>query len=262
MKRRWLLDACAVLLCVLYGWTTQYAQRGAADPIWTDIRARGVLRVGTDPGFRPFAEMRGDSFAGYDIDLATELARRLGLHVEFKQVGYDALYDVLGAHDVDMLAAALPIAPQQGWRARFSDAYLNAGQLIMTRSGSSIKRPEDFVGKRVGAGTGTEGDTILRDLARSMPSMEVYVEYETSADALAALGRGELDAVIADAVAALGAQFQYPHLEVAQALSFDPYVLAVPAEAYQLVSEVNQALSAMRDDGYFDRANRKWFRPQ
>ena len=262
MKRRWLLDSCALLLCLLYGWTTLYAQRGAADPVWTDIRDRGVLRVGTDPGFRPFAEMRGDSFAGYDIDLATEVARRLGLRVEFKQVGYDALYDVLGAHDVDMLAAALPLAPQQGWRARLSDAYLNAGQLLMTRSGSSIRRPEDFVDKRVGAGTGTEGDTILRDLARSMPSIELHVEYETSADALAALARGELDAVIADAVAALGAQFQYPHLEVAQALSFDPYVLAVPAEAYQLASEVNQALSAMRDDGYFNRANRKWFRPQ
>ncbi len=148
------------------------------------------------------------------------------------------------------------------WCAAFSDAYLNAGQLMMTRSGSSIKRPEDFVGKRVGAGTGTEGDTILRDLARSMPRINVHVEYETSAEALAALARGELDVVIADAVAALSAQFQYPHLEVAQALSFDPYVLAVPAEAYQLAAEVNQALSEMRDDGYFDRANRKWFRPQ
>jgi ABC-type amino acid transport substrate-binding protein len=257
---RWLLDGCALLLCIVFGYATVYANRGAADPVWTAVQERGVLRVGTDPGFKPFAELRDGVFVGYDIELATEIARRLGVRVEFKQVVYDALYDVLQAGEVDMLAAALPIAPQQGWRARFSDAYLNAGQLLVTRTGSAIEDSDDLAGKRIGAGAGTEGDTWLRDRARTMPSLVVRSEYETSADALAALARGELDGVVADAVAALTAQAQYPHLEVAQALTFDPYVVAVPVDAYQLTSEINRALADMRADGYFDRANRRWFR--
>lgn len=260
-NRRWLIDGCALLLVLAYGWTTVYAQRGAADPVWTAVRERGVLRVGTDPGFRPFAEMQGDRFVGYDIDLATEVARRLQLRVEFKQVSYDALYDVLGAHEVDMLAAALPIAPQQGWRARFSDAYLNAGQVLVTRIGSTITNTDDFASKRIGVGAGSEGDTILRDLARTLPTMDMHGEYETSIDALAALARGELDAVIADAVAALTAQAQHSDIQVARALTYDPYVLAVPVESYQLAAEVNRVLAEMRAEGYFERANRRWFRP-
>jgi polar amino acid transport system substrate-binding protein len=49
-------------------------------------------------------------------------------------------------------------------------------------------------------------------------------------------------------------------LTIARALTFDPYVLAVPIAAYQLQSQINRVLDDMRREGVFDRLNARWFR--
>jgi ABC-type amino acid transport substrate-binding protein len=257
-----ILDLLAIVVLLAYGWTTSYTQRGAADPIWTAIQQRGVLRVGTDPGFRPFAEERDGQFRGYDIDLVTELARRQNLRVEFVAVGYDALYDALSTRRVDLLAAALPLAPEQGWRARFSTPYLNAGQAIIARSGAGITEAADLDGRVVGVALGSEGDTAARKLQRDLPAMTVRADFETSADAFAALDAGKVDAVIADTISALIAQRAHPNLGIAHVLSFEPYVLAMPVEAYQLEQVINQGLAALRQEQVIDRLNERWFRPE
>lgn len=256
---RRVLDLAAIVVLCAYGWTIRYTGRGAADPVWTAIQARGTIRVGTDPGFRPFAEERAGELQGYDVDLVTELAQRLGLRVEFVTVGYDALYDALSTRRVDLLAAALPLAPEQGWRARFSTAYLNAGQVIIVRKGAGISNEGDLAGRVVGVALGSDADTLARKLNRDMPNMQVRSEFETPSAALAALGGGNVDAVITDAVSGIAAVEADASLGFAAALTFDPYVLAVPIEAYQLQNEVNRVLDEMRRDQVFDRLNTKWF---
>lgn len=259
---RYSFDLLAILVLVAFGWTIRYTARGAADPVWTAIQQRGVLRVGTDPGFRPFAEERDGQLTGYDIELVTELAQRLGLHAEFVPVGYDALYDALSTRRVDLLAAALPLAPEQGWRARFSSAYLNAGQVLVTHSDSPITAEGDLAGRIVGVALGSDGDTLARKLRRDLPTIRVESGYETPADALQALAQGQIDAVLTDAVSALAASETHPNLRITRALTFDPYVLAVPIEGYRLQAAVDQTLADMREAGVFDRLNSRWFRPE
>ena len=257
-----LVDLLAILALLAYAWAANYTQRGAADPVWTAIQERGVLRVGTDPGFRPFAEERDGQFQGYDIDLVTELARRENLRVEFVAVGYDALYDALSTSRVDLLAAALPLAPEQGWRARFSTPYLNAGQVLVVRKHSPIIQEADLAGRVAGVALGSEGDTLARKLQRDLPTLTVRADFETTAAALDALDSGLVDAVIVDTISALSAQHSHPELQIARALTFEPYVLALPVEAYQLEQAVNQALETMRQEQVFDRLNNRWFRPE
>lgn len=259
LRRRWLLDALAIIVLALWGWAIRSTARGAADPVWTDVQRRGVLRVGVDPGFRPFAEERDGQLQGYDIDMVREIARRLNLRAEFVPVGYDALYDALSTRRVDLLAAALPLAPEQGWRARFTTAYLNAGQIVVTRRDTPISAQADLAGATVGVALGSDGDTLARSLHRAMPTMTLRSQYETAESVTAALAAGEVDAIIVDAVSAITAINTYPALSIATALTFDPYVLAVPIDAYLLQQEVNRALDGMRADGVFDQLNARWF---
>ena len=256
---RLLLDLLAIGALIGYGWTVRHASRGAADPTWTAIVERGVLRVGSDPSFRPFAEEQAGRWSGYDVDLARAIARRLGVEVEFKAVTYDALYDTLAAGEVDMLAAALPLAPEQGWRARFSSAYLDAGQALVVAKTSGIAGESQLGGRVVGAALGSEGDTILRTLARRDPRIVARSAYDTPAEALAALRRGEIDAVITDIVSALSLTEVDRRFAIARGLTFEPYVLALPIGAYQLQSEVNAALDDLRSEGFFERLNTRWF---
>jgi len=255
---RLFLDVVAVLVLLSYAWTVQHAHAGSADPVWTKVVQRGVLRVGSDPGFRPFAQETGGKWSGYDVDLATEIARRLGMRIELKAVGYDALYDTLAAGEVDLLASALPLAPQQGWRARFSSPYLDAGPMLVARAGS-IQHEGDLGGQRVGAVLGSEGDTLLRALTRQDPSVGARSDFETPEAALAALQSGALDAAIVDAVSAIGLAERDKQFRIVRSLSFQPYVLAMPIEAYQLQKEVERVLGELRREGFFEQLNARWF---
>ncbi len=263
VMRRWLriaIDILAVLVLAGYGWTIQRTRVGAADPTWTAVARRGVLRVGSDPGFRPFAEEQGGRWSGYDVDLVTEIARRLGVKVELRPVGYDALYDTLASGEVDMLASALPLAPEQGWRARFSSPYLDAGQVLVVRAGSGIRGEDGLAGHVAGAALGSEGDTLLRRLHQGDPKVVVRSSYETPEAALDALRRGEVDAVVTDAVSALGlTETDRRFVILTPGLTFEPYVLAMPVGAYQLQGKVDRILADLRAGGFFERLNVRWF---
>jgi ABC-type amino acid transport substrate-binding protein len=263
IRPKHVLDTLAIVVLLAFGWTIRYTNRGHADPIWTSILQRGVLRVGTDPGFQPFAVEQNGQLQGYDVDLARELARRLNVEVEFVPVGFDALYDALSTRRVDLLAAALPLAPEQGWRARFSTSYLNAGQvLVVLQHGLIEPQSPSLSGHTIGVALGTDADTYARRISQSDPTITVRSDFESADEALTALARGRVDAVITDAVTALSALPEYPRLTLAPtALTFEPYVLAVPIEGYLLEREVNQALESMRNEGFFDQLNARWFRP-
>lgn len=253
------LDLMALALLAGYGWSIQHSRAGAADPYWTAISRRGLLRVGTDPGFRPFAEEQDGHWTGYDVELVQEIGRRLGLRVTWQAVGYDALYDTLAAGQVDLLASALPLAPEQGWRARFSSAYLDAGQVLVTRRDSPITDLSTLGTATVGAALGSEGDTILRNLRRDDPHITVRSDFQTPAELLTALERGTLAAAITDSISALSLVEQHHDFVIARSLSFEPYVLAMPAGAYRLEAETNRVLHELRAEHFIEHLNTRWF---
>jgi polar amino acid transport system substrate-binding protein len=259
------LDLAAVLTLCVYAWLAIGASGGGAggpalDPIWQAARQRGTLRVAVDLGFRPFADQIGGQPAGYDIDLARAVAAKLGLGVELVPTGYDALYDSLTSGRADLIASALPYAPEQGYRARFSSFYFDDGQVLVVPQGSPVTGAQDLAGLRLGVPLGSDADALARRLATATPSITLRSSYDTPGEALAALRAGQLDAALVDNVAALTATQASPGLRIAAALSSEPLALAVPARAFQLHAEVNRALAELRADGLFERLNARWFR--
>src|SRR5512134_964279 len=66
------------------------------DEAWSRVEGSGVIRFAIHPAYMPFDGLgsHGDFF-GLDVDIANEIARRLGQRAEFVVAGYDSLYDVL-----------------------------------------------------------------------------------------------------------------------------------------------------------------------
>ena len=87
-----------------------------ADPTLARIRTNGQLRVGYDPGSFPFTTSSDGQPAGYDIDLGRALGQAIGVPVLFVPTGLDAAYDELQQGHFDLIASAMPYAPEQGWR--------------------------------------------------------------------------------------------------------------------------------------------------
>jgi polar amino acid transport system substrate-binding protein len=261
-----LIDLVALLILISYGllaWGVEHGSQAAGptlDPVLAAARERGSLRVAVDLGFRPFADLgpTGEPI-GYDIDLARAIAARLEMQIEFVPTGFDGLYDTLTSGRADLIASALPYAPEQGFRARFSSVYFDAGQLLLIRAGAPIDGLEDLAGRSVGVALGSDADALARRLATDA-AFTLRSDYDEPAEALADLRAGQLDAIIADAVTALSAQNSDPRLEVVAALSSEPLVLAMARPAFQLESEVNRALEELRREGFFDELNARWLK--
>lgn len=264
-RHRWRdLAAWAVLLG--YALLAVITQLGAnlggqgLDPVWAAARQRGSLRVAVDFGYYPFSALEHGQPVGYDIDLASAIGQQLGLRVEFVASNLDSIYDDLANHTADMAASALPYAPEQGWRAGFSSFYFNAGQVLVVPAGASIAGQDQLSGHTLGAALGSDADTYARQLAARDPSITVRAAYDTPAEVLADLRRGALDAAIVDNTSALVDLGHAPGLTtVGPALTLEPYVLAMPIEAYQLRDAVNRALEQLRGAGFFERNGQKWF---
>lgn len=259
-----LLDMAAALLLLLYGllaWSAESGRGGAAlDPVWAAARERGTLRIAVDVGFRPFADQAGGNLVGYDIDLARAVAEHLGLRAEFVPTGFDALYDTLTSGRADMIASALPYAPEQGYRARFSSFYFDAGQVLVVPESSPITNPGDLAGRVVGVALGSDADALARRMAGDGGGFTLRQGYDEPGPAFADLRAGRLDAVIADNVAALSAVQSRPGLRIAAALTSEPFALAFPRSAFQLEAEVNQALEELRAKGFLAELNQRWLR--
>lgn len=264
MRSTTLIDLLALLILSSYGALAYLATAGtgsqALDPVLAAVQERGELRVATDSGFRPFSDLADGAFVGYDIDLARAVARKMGLAVVFVPTGFDGLYDTLTSGRADMVASALPYAPEFGERARFSSFYFDGGQVILAPSGVPIAGAADLAGQLVGVALGSDADALARRLAASSVGMRVQATYETADEVVAALRRGELAAAIVDNVTALGATQGRGDLRIVAALSSEPYVLAMPVNAFQLQREVNQALAELQAEGFFEQLNARWFR--
>lgn len=260
------LDIVALVIVLGYSIVALQAEIGtrlgiALDPVWTAAQRRGELRVATDLGWRPFADLQNGQVVGYDIDLAREIGRRLGLRVTFIPTGYDALYDALTTNQADIVASALPYAPERGEQARFSDFYFNAGQVVVVRAGSVISTPADLKEHTVGAALGSDADALARRMLARGGSFKLKNTYDTAEEAVLLLATGGLDAAIVDNVAALAAVERYANLRILMpALTLEPYVLAMPPQAFQLQTEVNRVLKQLQTERFFDQLNKRWLK--
>jgi ABC-type amino acid transport substrate-binding protein len=260
------MDIVAIALLLGYAILAAVTQLGVSlaghgpDPIWAAARQRGALRVAVDFGYYPFSGVQQGQPIGYDIDLARAVGQKLGLAIEFVPSNLDSIYDDLANHKADMAASALPYAPEQGWRAGFSTFYFNAGQVLVVPDHSPIAGQDQLGGHTIGVPLGSDADTFARKLATTDTSIVLRSNYDTPAAVLADLRRGQLDAAIVDNASALSDLGHQPGLKTTgPALTLEPYVLAVPAEAYQLRDAINHALEDLRQEDFFEQLGKRWF---
>ncbi len=219
------------------------------DPVLTRVRARAQLRVGYDPGSLPFTTIINNQAAGYDIDIASKFADTLGVAVLFVPTGLDAAYDELQQGHFDMIASAMPYAPEQGWRARFSTVYFDDGLILLQR--------QAVPATRIGVVFGADADTMLRRMQHEGQAV-VPVYAETTAELWRLFACDAVDAVIVEETLAWAMQARDASIRRVEALSYVPYVFVVPFDAPLLHEALNRFLAEIADDGTFVALRQKW----
>ncbi|MGB9776222.1 MAG: substrate-binding periplasmic protein [Anaerolineae bacterium] len=245
-----LLAACALLL----------ASCSPADRL-DRILKTGVLRVGMDASYPPFEFVDGEgNLVGLDVDLARELAARLGVEAHFvANLSYDGLYDALTADVVDVVISALYVDPMRMADFAYSRSYFNAGQVLVVRAGTAgLAAMADLAGRTLAVEWGSEGDVVARQWARRLVGLTV-LPCPTAEEALARVASGEADAALVDHLSALAGIGQgLPLGVVGDPVTDELYAVAVRREDSALLRAVNGALTAMEEDGTLPRLRQRW----
>ncbi len=215
----------------------------------------GKLIAGTNAAFPPF-EYLGDNGApdGFDVALIKAIGDKLGLEVEVQDMEFNSLVASVG-NKIDVAIAGMTVTEERLQEVDFSDAYYEAVQYVIVPSGSEIASADDLTGKTIGVQLGTTGDFIATDLEDAGDA--TVQRYDKAVDAVNDLINGRVDLVIIDKNPALvfegnfegkvtaldGAQFDF---------EIENYAIALP-KGSALVSQVNQALAELKEDGTFDK---------
>ena len=243
------------LLLVLVSEVTSVGS-AVVDPVMARIRSRGQLRVGYDAGVLPFTTMAQGHAAGYDIDLTYALAQSMQVAVLYVPTSLDAAYDALQQGQIDVMASAMPYAPEQGWRARFSTMYIDDGMVIVSR-GPKLTTTQ-LTNQPVGVIFGGDGDTALRQRRRAGQTMST-VYYDTMTELWQALACGTINVAVVEHTTALGMVVRDRQLQIGASLTFVPYVLVMPLDAVYLQDAINDGLQQLQQDGTRARLAAQWF---
>jgi polar amino acid transport system substrate-binding protein len=269
-RRRTLLVILTLTAIGLAAWFVLARLGGVEDETWTRIQQTGLMRVGMDASWPPFEYVDDDGqIVGLDIDLAQAIGQRLGVEVEFVNVGFDSLYDALYVGRFDAIVSALPYDPLLYGDVAYSISYFNAGQVLVARADETemsesanqqISEVNDLSGKRLGVEFASEGDALARRLQKEIEGLSLQ-SYMTPDAVLQGLKKGEVDAAIVDAVSA----YQFIATEggvqvVGDPLTDELYVIALRLDSPLLLKAINEALVEMREDGTLERLQEKWFR--
>lgn len=131
-----------------------------------EIKSRGYVRIGVSLGGEPVGFRNASNEpVGYDVDVATQLAARLGVPARFSDVSGDARISMLMSHQLDLVVANVSITPQRARVVDFSTPYNLAGLRVIAQKSAHVKTLADLNGKRVVVGRGTTADAFLRQSA-------------------------------------------------------------------------------------------------
>jgi polar amino acid transport system substrate-binding protein len=162
------------------------------------------------------------------------------------------------AGDCDVAAASITILDEREENVDFTDGYFTADQSLLIRNDSGLTGLAEFTGVQLGVQTGTTGEVYAQENA---PADAEIVSYENPGDLMTALQAGNVQGVLQDIVP--NAEYALNNDDVTLAETYpteETYGFAVKEEgAEDLLAAINDALSALRDDGTYDDIWNDWF---
>jgi polar amino acid transport system substrate-binding protein len=266
MRAKFGLLLAAVCLLLASHAEAQGVLRRAAD--------RGTLIAAVVPDSLPQAARDGSGkLIGYDIEVASEIARRLGLGIEFVTPSWQEILAGGWARRWDFAVASITPTEARKKTLDFPAVYrMSPATLVVHKDNTTIVWPRDASGKTIGVKADTTYEQYLdHDLtiyAGQRPPAYVIDDpvirvYPDKAAALAALVEGDgvkLDAVVtalAHVQAAIAAGM--PVRAVPGFLFFEPLAVATEKGDPEFNAEIERAVAAMRDDGTLSELSLKWF---
>ena len=234
--------------------TSTEAAKTAAD-------AGGTLIVGFDQDFPPMGFM-GDNgeYTGFDLELAQEVAKRLGLEYKAQPIAWDSKDMELNSGNIDCIWNGFTMTGREDGYT-WSEPYMENSQVFVVAGDSGIKSQADLAGKVVECQVDSSAEAALKevpDLTATFAQLLTTGDYNT---AFMDLEQGAVDAIAMDVVVA-GYQISQRNADfviLEDSLAAEEYAIGFKKGNTELKDKVQGALEEMAADGTLKTISEKWF---
>lgn len=238
------------------------SKKQAADNSLEELKSRGEFILGLDDSFPPLG-FRNDAneIVGFDIDLAKEVAARLGVKFRAQPINWDSKEQELATGNIDCIWNGLTITEERKNALSFTKPYLNNAQVLVVKTSSGIKNLADMADKKVGLQAGSSASDAVEAAVEFKKSVKSVIEFKDNIMALNDLEMGGVDGVVMDLIVANYAikTSGKPFEVLSEGLAPEEYGIAFRKEDVKLTEAVQKILEEMAADGTVAKISENWF---
>lgn len=220
----------------------------------------GILQAGSDTSFPPmeFSDEKG-GYIGFDVDLCTAIAKKMGLQLETVSTAWDGIIPALIGSRFDIIMSAMSITPERLEQINFTDPYLPGILAISTPIDKPIADGPGLAGKIVGV----QVDTTGQFAAEAVTGVKEIKKYGTILEAFQDLAIGRVDAVVNDEpvnayIIATNTDYKAKFADTGKIVTDNSYGYAITKASTDLLAAMNAALKELRADGVYTKILAKW----
>jgi len=228
------------------------------------ILQRGELRVGFEAGYMPFemTDKKGQ-FVGFDIDVAKEMAKAMGVKFVPVNTAWDGIIPSLITGKFDIIMSGMTVTQERNLKINFANSYITVGQTILinnkdrgkVKSYKDLNKPQYTVTSKLG----TTGEQAVK---RMIPRAN-YKSFETETEAVLEVVNGKADAFVYDLpmnVVFMAQQGQGKLTFLDKPFTFEPLAWAINKGDPDFLNWLNNFLWQIKNDGRYDRIYNKWIK--
>ncbi len=220
----------------------------------------GVLMAGSDTSFPPmeFSDGKG-GYIGFDVDLCTALAKKMGLELEVVSTAWDGIIPALISGRYDIIMSAMSITEERLKQINFTDPYLPGILAISAPKDKPIADAAGLVGKIVGVQVDTTGQFAVEEVQ----GVKEIKKYDTILAAFQDLAAGRVEAVVNDEpvnayIIETNTDYKAKFANTGAIVTDNSYGYAVTKENTELLAALNAALKELREEGVYQKILDKW----
>ena len=222
---------------------------------------KDTFTVGFDSEFPPMGFVNSDGeYVGFDLDLAKETAKRLGLTYVAQPINWDAKDNELNSGNIDCIWNGFTISGRED-KYTWTNAYMNNNQVVVVNSDSGIASLADLAGKTVAVQKDSSGLQALKDNEALTSTFGQLLEEDSYLNALMELESGAVDAIVMDEIVARyeiktsGKNFTV----LDEAVASEAYGVGFKLGNEALRNDVQKTLEEMAKDGTLAKISNQWF---
>ncbi|MFX3624174.1 MAG: amino acid ABC transporter substrate-binding protein [Ectobacillus sp.] len=230
----------------------------AGDDVLASIKKKGEFLIGTEGTYPPFTfHDESGKLTGFDVEIAEEVAKRMGVKPVFKETQWDAMFAGLDAKRFDMIANEVGIRPDREKKYDFSKPYISSSAvLVIPKDKDKPATFEEIKGLKAAQSLTSN----YSDMAKKYGAEIVGVEGFNQAVEL--LSSGRVDLTINDRLSVLNylatkKDAKIKIVDTEEEAAESGFMFRKGSD--KLVAEVNKALDDMMKDGTYDKIAMKWF---